>query len=103
MSCAWRCGASKEVAMIAEELQAQGMLDLMPLDPSGLARCYGCGWIGVPTSIRGVPSTHCPACEKEPDEEMLALGIPVVRAPKQGRNELCNCGSGKKAKRCCLR
>ena len=84
----------------------RGMLDLDNWDRhnGGIARCCAqdCGWEGIPIYRRGVPSTHCPSCEKPAtDEEMIALGAPPKpRAPKQGRNELCLCGSGLKWKRC---
>jgi len=83
----------------------RGMLDLdLDRHNGGIARCCAqhCGWAGIPIYRNGVPSTHCPSCEKpETDEEMIALGAPPKpRAPKQGRNELCLCGSGLKWKRC---
>lgn len=94
--------------MITDEITGErGMLDLDTWDRhnGGIARCCAqdCGWEGVPTYIRGVASTHCPACEKpETDEELFALGEPPEpRVPKQGRNEPCACGSGKKFKKCC--
>ncbi len=81
--------------------QYGGMLDMGSNHGDGLYRCAGCGWEGIPTSIRGVLQTECPVCEKESDEDMLALGEPVKLVPKQGRNEPCACGSGKKFKKCC--
>jgi hypothetical protein len=92
--------------MITAQLEERGMLDLDTWDRhnGGIARCCAvdCGWEGIPLSIRGRISTRCPACEKpETDEEMIALGNPPKpRAPKQGRNELCLCGSLKKWKYC---
>ena len=83
----------------------RGMLDLdMDRHNGGIARCCAqdCGWEGIPIYINGKPSTHCPSCERESDEDMLALGEPPApKAPKQGRNELCLCDSGKKHKKCC--
>lgn len=82
----------------------RGMLDLDIWDRhnGGIARCHACGWEGSPIYIRGKASTHCPQCEKpETDDEMITLGEPPKpKAPKQGRNEPCWCGSGKKHKRC---
>lgn len=101
---------------------------MVGLHADGLASCYACGWRGVPTFVKGRWSTHCPSCEgfgNEPDlrEQPLAYDIFVRRdgvfrkenrrlvrcgtlkpqVPKQGRNELCLCGSGLKHKRCCGR
>lgn len=87
----------------------------------GFAQCATCGWEGIPTYWRGKVQTECPKCEgfgDEPDlrENALAYDVHITsrgistpdkprveRAPKQGRNEPCLCGSGLKAKRCCLR
>ncbi len=87
------------------------MLDLGIDADRGMARCYGCGWSGVPIYRRGKPKSECPKCEGFGDEFDLCerpLAHDVYlgrRAPqrvaKQGRNEPCNCGSGLKAKRCC--
>jgi len=93
--------------MITEEIGSpRGMLDLDIWDRhnGGIARCCAadCGWEGIPAYRQGVPSDRCPSCEKETDEEMIALGDPPKPwAPKQGRNDLCACNSGKKHKRCC--
>jgi hypothetical protein len=96
-----------------------GMLDLAPHAP--LARCTkaDCGWEGIPTSWRGKVQTECPKCEGFGDELDLREHRPaytvhitqrgiftpgkprIERAPKQGRNELCACGSGLKFKKCC--
>lgn len=88
--------------MKADEMEGgRGML-IMGREGSA-ARCarFDCGWEGMPTFRRGVVSTHCPKCERESDEDMLALGEPPApKVSKQGRNELCACGSGLKWKRC---
>lgn len=98
---------------------------MVSLSSDGLAVCYSCGWQGVLTFVKDCWSTHCPSCEgfgDEPDlrEHPLAYdihvrrdgvfreengrpvrrGTPKPQAPKQGRNELCYCGSGLKVKRC---
>jgi len=91
-----------------------GMLDLTGCDVGGLARCFSCGWEGVPSSHRNVLSHDCPKCQGFGNEsDMREHQIPagqVVRLPvkqkkthKQGRNEPCLCGSGLKHKRCCGR
>jgi len=91
--------------------EPRGMLDLTD-HGSGIVRCCAaaCGWSGVPTFIGGVAQTFCPACEKESDEEMLALAEPtpvpapvptIVKKNVVGRNDPCSCGSGKKSKKCC--
>jgi SEC-C motif len=93
--------------MIAEPVDAErGMLDLDQWDRhnGGIARCCAadCDWEGIPIRYRGNALTACPSCEKETVEAMIALGAaPKPRPPKQGRNELCACGSGLKHKRCC--
>lgn len=85
-------------------MQAErGMLDLT----GDLARCCaaGCGWEGIPTHIRGKPSTHCPACERPDDEDVINAELDAAERraamPKVGRNEPCPCGSGRKFKKCC--
>jgi hypothetical protein len=100
---------------------------MVSIRPDGSAACYGCGWTGIPTFVRGRASTHCPSCEGFGDEsdlreQPLAYDIFVRRdgvfrkengrlvrcgalkpqAPKQRRNELCACGSGLKWKKCCM-
>lgn len=93
----------------AEALERCGMLVIYHKEhPNyGFAQCPRCGWYGIPTSIRGEIRTECPSCEhigsdhRETDEEMWALGEPPKLIPKQGRNEPCACGSGKKFKKCC--
>lgn len=35
------------------------------------------------------------------DQFMPSTGVITRKAPKVGRNEPCECGSGKKSKRCC--
>lgn len=110
-----------------EQLEGRGMLDLDHHN-GGIARCCAadCGWEGVPIYRRGKASTYCPRCESrtedEPDlrEHPLQHDIYVrqdgvytkqngylvrcapakAQTPKQGRNELCACGSGKKFKKC---
>jgi hypothetical protein len=84
------------------------MLDLDDWDRhnGGIARCCAadCGWAGIPTYLKGVPSTHCPACEREDDAVIEAeLDAEDARRalPKIGRNDPCSCGSGRKAKKCC--
>jgi hypothetical protein len=70
----------------------------------GFAKCYGCGWEGIPTLLEGSPSTFCPSCETVPDtviEEELDAEEARRAMPKVGRNEPCPCGSGKKSKKCC--
>jgi hypothetical protein len=83
----------------------------------GLARCHHCGWEGLPTYWRGEVLTECPKCEGfedgnldlsnvDPDAVICRIRQRVVlrpQAPKQGRNEPCACGSGKKFKKCCGR
>lgn len=112
-------------------LEGRGMLLLDNWDHhyGGIARCCAqhCGWEGVPTYVRGKPSTHCPQCESRTDDEPdlrehalrhdiyvrqngvyierdgdLVRWAPAskVRALKQGRNDPCACGSGKKFKKC---
>ena len=106
------------------------MLDLDEWDRhnGGIARCCAqhCGWEGVPTFRNGKASTHCPACETPTDEDvdlrehglaydiyvrrdgiyrmedgyLVSCAAPKHHAPKQGRNEPCACGSGKKFKKC---
>ena len=100
-----RCASGGEEGMtIAEHGPAdRGMLVLDEWDRhnGGIAQCASCGWEGVPVYRRGKPSTYCPVCERESDEDMFKLGEPEKpRPPKQGRNELCLCGSGLKYKRC---
>lgn len=102
--------------MITEHVQEGGMLDLAIDSDKGSARCYGCGWMGIPIYRRGVASSICPKCEGFGDEIDLRehpvgshdrpvnLSRRMVRrrsVTKQGRNELCLCGSGKKFKHCC--
>jgi hypothetical protein len=105
--------------MIAEQLEERGMLDLDIWDRhnGGIARCCAanCGWSGPPVFVGGEVQTWCPKCEGFGDEIDLRqhstgsydrpvhLGKrrPKPRSPKQGRNEMCACGSGVKAKRCC--
>lgn len=43
------------------------------------------------------------ACGHVPPEPLLrfAVGDQLASAKRQGRNEPCSCGSGKKRKRCC--
>ena len=107
--------------MITDEIAGErGMLDLDTWDRhnGGIARCCAadCGWEGIPVYIKGEPQTWCPKCEgwssefgEEPDlrENPLRYDVHLpVRAPrrpqtpKQGRNEPCACGSGKKFKKC---
>lgn len=107
---------------VEEHTTQGGMLDL----GFDIARCYGCGWEGVPTFTRGKASTFCPVCERgldDPttvtcacgcgatsmtytDDELVAV-IDAERArmnrPKVGRNDPCPCGSGRKSKKCCYR
>jgi hypothetical protein len=105
--------------MIAEELeQERGMLDLDEWDRhnDGIARCCAidCGWEGSPVFSGGEAQTWCPKCEGFGDEidfrerelrypiYLRSLIIPRRQAvAKQGRNDPCACGSGKKHKRCC--
>jgi hypothetical protein len=111
-----------------EPLQKRGMLIIYNSQhPSfGSTQCFHCGWEGIPTYWNGRVQTECPKCEGFPDELDLAAtplaqdlyikreGVYVEREgflrrwvptrlfkPKQGRNELCACGSGRKYKRCC--
>jgi uncharacterized protein YecA (UPF0149 family) len=42
-----------------------------------------------------------PIAETEKIDRSPAKGVPTVSLPKQGRNELCPCNSGKKYKKCC--
>jgi hypothetical protein len=70
-------------------------------------KCHKCGRPGYKTD--GHSRVWCERCLgmnlEEYQEEMSArMKIqPLVRSyPKQGRNDLCNCGSGKKYKKCCL-
>jgi hypothetical protein len=92
--------------------------------PSG---CTKCGWRGVPrakaepprrgttrrnlrvaapnvTSAEGLDN-RCPACElgAETQADWNELTRPRRAEAKPGRNDPCDCGSGKKAKRCCHR
>jgi len=93
--------------------EPRGMLDLTH-HGSGIVRCCGadCGWEGHPTYIDGVALTTCPSCEKESDEDILALAEPdpppapapiatIIKGNSVGRNDPCLCGSGKKSKKCC--
>lgn len=89
-----------------DRMEERGMLIIyQPDHPShGFAQCVSCGYRGAPTYLGGKASTHCPQCERESEEDMWALGDPPkLRVPKQGRNEPCLCGSGLKAKKCCLK
>ena len=47
------------------------------------------------------PMEEAPHGETDPAPSDASLALPPVRKP--GRNELCPCGSGRKAKRCCWR
>jgi hypothetical protein len=113
--------------MVAEQTQEGGLIDLGVDAHRGLARCYGCDWRGVPVHVGGVAQTECPKCEGFGDElDMRQTPYPTPeggylswasvddvicriqqprvlhsRMPKQGRNELCACGSLKKWKYCC--
>lgn len=99
--------------MLASEVEeARGGLDLRGQhDGTGAAaRCTsngGCGWEGVPTYVRGKPSTRCPGCESGVDDDVINLELDAEERrrslPKVGRNEPCPCGSGLKSKKCCYR
>jgi hypothetical protein len=60
-------------------------------------RCGECGWAGVLSKRRGTVVMQCPSCEIAPETD----GLPPMPA-KQSRNSPCACGSGLKAKKCCL-
>ncbi|MDL2298280.1 type II toxin-antitoxin system RelB/DinJ family antitoxin [Synergistaceae bacterium OttesenSCG-928-D05] len=51
----------------------------------------------VKREVCGIDPPGEPSKEAQPSSEMLS------NRKKQGRNELCNCGSGQKYKRCCGR
>lgn len=107
--------------MITDEIASvRGMLDLDNWDRhnGGIARCCAadCGWEGIPVCIGGEEQTWCPKCEgwssefgEEPDLRTSTLrydahlrSVPWRRTVvKQGRNDPCACGSGKKCKKCC--
>src|ERR1700677_3816302 len=111
--------ATPPSVMIAEDLEHErGMLDLDQWDRhnGGIARCCAadCGWVGVPVFIDGEAQTWCPKCEGFPDEIDFREREPRYevhlrnrvtqhrRVVKQGRNDPCACGSGKKFKKCCM-
>ena len=117
-----------------------GMVDLSRVRENGLARCFACGWEGIPTTIGAVYSLSCPRCQRVdelwfgkpdevgidlssveptiwygkptrrlgrarmPGEKVRPFGIKTSETPiggKPGRNAPCDCGSGKKRKKCC--
>lgn len=72
--------------------------------PSG---CITCGWSGVAPSIGGERQDWCPRCETEVDYRwdakmrLVEASPPANRKLKPARNAPCDCGSGKKSKKCC--
>lgn len=102
----------------------RGMLDLKP-DKAGNVRCCrsDCGWEGQPTYANGEALTECPRCEGAGNEIDLrenplrydvhageqGVWVPNRPVPQRraatapGRNDPCDCGSGRKSKKCCHR
>lgn len=111
----WTCSGGCPVPMYGGMLN----LDIGDRHYGGIARCCApdCGWEGVPTYANGEPQTECPKCEDwlsefgdDPDlrthrlrhDIHIRASVPRrIVAPKQGRNDPCWCGSGKKFKKCC--
>jgi uncharacterized protein YchJ len=68
------------------------------------SRCPDCGGDGRSvTVLAGTPNEQAFPELAEMWRELVAFveADPELRAPRQGRNEPCACGSGKKFKRCC--
>jgi hypothetical protein len=85
-------------------------------DSGGVRVCPDCGYRGVRNLVGRCPVCTIPEVEREyaaVDEEfqlhstmarMIAQKAGLIQrraAPVPGRNDPCDCGSGRKAKRCC--
>lgn len=57
--------------------------------------CHKCGEASFKTDSKS--RLWCEKCLKK-----AMNGVPFIAKGKQGRNKPCNCGSGKKFKKCCL-
>ena len=104
-------GRSKEEVSQVVEKELPALSSLMKLLPENKNELYG--FLGV---VLAAVALYTQSGEKPPSQTVVnitqivqvvtseasassALSVPVVR--KQGRNEPCSCGSGKKYKVCC--
>jgi hypothetical protein len=73
-----------------------GMVFIHPA--TNLGTCGRCGWHGVPLPQN---RTWCPKCNHP---QLYPPGVMQnTSSGAPGRNDPCDCGSGRKAKKCCHR